>query len=532
MRKKLLSILLVLVLILSAALPSSVVYADQERVLQMDYSPNMGFPSMYTSKSNGPGFVSVTFAFDTLVWKDKDGEFNLLCEEYEVSEDGKIYTFLLREDVTFHDGTPFTAEDVKFTFDYQVEHPYQWTSTTMVKETRVVDDRTVEVELHDVYVPFITDVAGNLHILPKHIFEQVEDPTTYNEPDAAIGTGPFLLENYDPVAGSFVFVKNPDWYYGEVQIDKLILAPTDDSRNAIMAGEIDASGGLRYKAAQAIKDEPNIGYLEGQSIQINRFSVNFDIPALAVKEVRQAMSYAIDRTSIVEKAAEGAGIVATAGFVHPESEWYNPEVTTYEYDIEKAKTLLADAGAIDSDGDGILEYEGEKMSYEFLFSEDDLRQGEMLVGFMKDIGIELVPQTMDDGSVKARFSEGDFEVVVNRHGTFGGDPKYMAALATDTAGAIRVSIQGGTRWQNAAYDELFYQSLRETDIEKRRAIVHELQAIVAEELPTLATFFPVNAAVYNSAIFDGFYFTPDGIGAGCPFTYNKMVFVTGTWNAD
>lgn len=530
--KKRLSVVLVIFMLVGMLLPTTGVWAESERVLQMDYSSNMGFPSMYTSKSNGPGFVSVTFAFDTLVWKDKDGEFNLLCEDYELSEDGKTYTFHLRDGVTFHDGTPFTAEDVKFTFDYQVEHPYQWTSTTMVKETRVVDELTVEIELNDVYVPFITDVAGNLHMLPKHIFEHVDDPTTFNAPEAAIGTGPFLLENYDPVAGSFIFVKNPDWYYGDVQIDKLVLAPTDDSRNAIMAGEIDASGGLRYKAAQAIKDEPHIGYLEGQSIQINRLSVNFDIPALAVKEVRQAISYALDREAIVEKAAEGAGIVATAGFMHPDSEWYNPEVKVYDYDLEKAKALLSEAGCIDSDNDGILEYDGEKMSYQFLFSEDDLRQGEMIVGFLKDVGIELIPQTMDDGSVKARFAEGDFEVVVNRHGTFGGDPKYMAALATDTAGAIRVSIQGGTKWQNEDYDELFYASLREVDRTKRLEMVHELQAIVAEELPTLATFFPINAAVYDQTVFDGFYFTPDGIGAGCPFTYNKMVFVSGTWNAD
>lgn len=527
--KTFLTLLLLLSLFWSYSL---VARAEEERVLRMDYSGNMSFPSMYTSKSNGPGFVSVTFCFDTLVWKDDKGEVNLLCEDYELSDDGLVYTIHLRDGVKFHDGEPFTAEDVKFTFDYSKEHPYQWISTDMVKEVRVVDDLTVEIELKDVYVPFMDAVGGNLHMLPKHIFEKVEDPYTFDDPEAAIGTGPFILEDFDPVAGSFVFVKNPDYYLGEVQIDKLILAPVDDARSALLAGEIDATSKMKYKAAQAIKDEENISYLEGQSIQIRRMGFNFDLEALAQKDIRQAISYALDREAIVEKAAQGAGIVGTAGFVHPNSPWYNPDVAVYDYNPEKAKELLAEAGCVDSDADGILEFDGEKMSFEFTFSEDDAMMAEMISGYLKDIGIELVPKALDDGSVKGAFSEGNFELILLGHGTFGGDPKYMACLATDTAGAIKVSIQGGTKWQNDRFDELFAESLKEIDKDKRLEQIYQCQEIVAEELPTLAVFFPLAAAAYNNSVFTGFYFTVDGIGAGCPFICNKLAFISGEWVKD
>ena len=149
-----------------------------ERVLRMDAMANAGYPAPYLASSKGSGYAVVQYIFDTLVWKDDTGFINYLTESYSVSDDNKTYTFKLRPDVTFNDGEPFTAEDVKFTFDYMTEHPYSWVSTASIKETRVVDDLTVEVELNDVYVAFIADVASNLPILPKHVYENIDDPTT------------------------------------------------------------------------------------------------------------------------------------------------------------------------------------------------------------------------------------------------------------------------------------------------------------------------------------------------------------------
>lgn len=500
----------------------------EERVLKMDFSGNMGFPAMYTTASNGPGYVVMHYMFDTLVWKDDQGEVNLLAESYSLSDDSLVYTFKLRDGVKFHDGTPFTAEDVKFTFDYTKEHPYQWTSTSMVKEVRVVDDLTVEIELENPYVPFITDVAGNLPILPKHIFENVEDPTTYTEEDALIGTGPFKLESYDPDAAVYVFVKNPDYYYGEVQVDKLILASYSNPKEALLAGEIHAAS-LSYPEAVSLKDHEKMTFIEGQSIQIGRLFFNFADPALAVKEIRQAISYAIDREAIVERALDGSAIPGTAGFVHPDSPWYNPDIRVYNYDVDKAKELMASVGAVDTDGDGIAEYQGQKLSYELLVGDKHTKVSEMIVSYLQDIGIECVVKVAEDSTVKSNISEGKFEIAFNRHGTFGGDPKYMACLATNTAGAIKVSIPGGKRWQNIEFDELFYASLQEPNKEARQALLDRCQEIVAEELPTLAIYFPVNAAVYNHTVFDGFYFTPDGIGSGIPFIYNKLCLISGRW---
>ena len=503
-----------------------------ERVLRMDAMANAGYPAPYLASSKGSGYAVVQYIFDTLVWKDDTGFINYLTESYSVSDDNKTYTFKLRPDVTFNDGEPFTAEDVKFTFDYMTEHPYSWVSTASIKETRVVDDLTVEVELNDVYVAFIADVASNLPILPKHVYENIDDPTTYTEPDAFVGTGPLMLESYDADTGVYVFVKNPDYFYGDVQIDRLILSPYDDPKTALLNGEIDAAATTSFKQALSMEGMENITVLQGQSLWVSRLYFNFDNAALATEEVRQAISYAIDRQEIVDKAYEGAGMAGTAGFVHPESPWYNSDVPVYDKDVEKARSLLAEAGAVDSDGDGVLEFGGEPMSYELLISDADGAMAELLKAYLQEVGIELIIKTSDDSTVKSLIQEGNFTLAANGHGTFGGDPKYMGALATDTSSAAKVTTQGGTRWQSSEFDEIFAQSLQELDQTKREELVDQLQVIVADELPTLSIYFKSNAAAYNNAVFDGFYYTPDGISSGIPYIYNKLILVTGTWNAD
>ena len=156
--------------------------APKERVLRMDAMMNSGFPAPHTTSAKGAGYVPLQFIFDTLMWKDETGIIPYLAKSYDVSDDSLVYTFHLNEGVKFNDGEAFTAEDVKFTFDYLAKFPYSWVSTEKVKEVRVIDDLTVEIELNEVYVPFITDIAATVPMMAKHVFENVEDPTTFTEP--------------------------------------------------------------------------------------------------------------------------------------------------------------------------------------------------------------------------------------------------------------------------------------------------------------------------------------------------------------
>ena len=506
----------------------------KERILTVSGNGDFGFPSVYTISPKGQGYMTLSYIFDTLMWKDESGLIPYLAEDYSVSEDGLTYTFQLRKGVSFTDGTPFTAEDVKFTFDYMKEHPYKWVSVSMVEEASVVDEHTVEIKLNKTYNPFLSDVAGSLPILPKHIWENVTEPETFTEPEAAISTGPFILENYDAAAGTYTFKANEDYFYGDVQIDKLVIANVSggDSKEALLSGEIAAAPNISYKAAMSLKDSPEYTVLEGPSLSVTRLYFNFDEEAMAVKEIRQAMYHAVNLDEIVEKAYGGAGYPGSAGHVQPGTPWYNPDVRQYAYDVETAKKMLSEAGAADSNGDGILEYNGEEMSYTLTFTENDEKLAELLVSYMKAVGIELVPQSADDATVKAAISEGNFELAFNTNGSFGGDPVFLSRFATVGAdGAPSVTGQGGTTWENEEYNRIYNESAVEQDDVKRHQQVNELQEIIAEELPCLTLYYKKAVAAYNNTIFDGFYYTPDGISIAVPFIMNKLVFVSGQWKA-
>ena len=506
----------------------------KERILTVSGNGDFGFPSVYTISPKGQGYMTLSYIFDTLMWKDESGLIPYLAEDYSVSEDGLTYTFQLRKGVSFTDGTPFTAEDVKFTFDYMKEHPYKWVSVSMVEEASVVDEHTVEIKLNKTYNPFLSDVAGSLPILPKHIWENVTEPETFTEPEAAISTGPFILENYDAAAGTYTFKANEDYFYGDVQIDKLVIANVSggDSKEALLSGEIAAAPNISYKAAMSLKDSPEYTVLEGPGLSVTRLYFTFDEEAMAVKEIRQAMYHAVNLDEIVEKAYGGAGYPGSAGHVQPGTPWYNPDVRQYAYDVETAKKMLSEAGAADSNGDGILEYNGEEMSYTLTFTENDEKLAELLVSYMKAVGIELVPQSADDATVKAAISEGNFELAFNTNGSFGGDPVFLSRFATVGAdGAPSVTGQGGTTWESEEYNRIYNESAVEQDDVKRHQQVNELQEIIAEELPCLTLYYKKAVAAYNNTIFDGFYYTPDGISIAVPFIMNKLVFVSGQWKA-
>ena len=507
---------------------------SKERILTVSGNGDFGFPSVYTISPKGQGYMTLSYIFDTLMWKDESGLVPYLAEDYSVSEDGMTYTFQLRKGVSFTDGTPFTAEDVKFTFDYMKEHPYKWVSVSMVEEASVVDEHTVEIRLNKTYNPFLSDVAGSLPILPKHIWENVTEPETFTEPEAAISTGPFILENYDSAAGTYTFKANEDYFYGDVQIDKLVIANVSggDSKEALLSGEIAAAPNISYKAAMSLKDSPEYTVLEGPGLSVTRLYFNFDEEAMAVKEIRQAMYHAVNLDEVVEKAYGGAGYAGSAGHVQPGTPWYNPDVRQYAYDVETAKKMLSEAGAADSNGNGILEYNGEEMSYTLTFTENDEKLAELLVSYMKAVGIELVPQSADDATVKAAISEGNFELAFNTNGSFGGDPVFLSRFATVGAdGAPSVTGQGGKTWESEEYNKIYNESAVEQDDAKRHEQVNELQEIIAEELPCLTLYYKKAVAAYNNTIFDGFYYTPDGISIAVPFIMNKLVFVSGQWKA-
>ena len=506
--------------------------AGEERILRMD-GDNLGYPSVFTSSPKGRGYLLVSFTFDTLVWKDETGVIPLVAKDWTISDDNKTYTFNINSDIKFTDGTPLTADDIKFSFDYLKEHPYQWVSVAPVKNITVINDNTVEIVLNDVYVPFITDIAGNVPIMPKHIWENVTEPEKFNTEEAVIGSGPLVLESYDKDSGVYIYNANNDYFMGEVQIDKLIMSSIENTKEALVADKIDMASNIKYGEAMKLKDEnPKYKVIEGPGLWVGRLYFNFGIEELNIKEVRQAMYYAINRDELVQKSLKGAAEVGNPGHIHPTSEWYSSDVKEYDYNSQTAVELLASVGITDTNGNGVVEYNGKDLSYEFIVPEEQISLAELITKYFGDIGIKLEVKSMDQNTVASLIKEGKFTLAFNGHGSFGGDPVLLKGFVSEETAAStpQVTTQGGQNWYNEEFNTLFNQQIVELDKEKRFELVGKLQNIISEELPTLTLFYKKSVSAYNPEVFDGWFYTKDGVSLAVPTIHNKLVFVRGQWN--
>lgn len=503
---------------------------SKEKVLRIN-EDNLGYPSVYTVSTRGRGYLLTSFMFDTLTWKDEKGVVPLLAEKWSVSSDKKVWTFNLVKNAKFTDGKPLTAEDVKFSFDYIKSHPYHWVSLSMVNEVKALDQYTVEVSLKEVYAPFITDIAGNVPIMPKHLWEKISEPQKFNNAEAVIGSGPFKLSKYDKDAGTYTFEANKDYFLGKPVVDKLILSPCSNPKQSLEKGEIDGAQALKYGEAMQIKKDGKFKVIEGPGFWVGRLYFNFDVPEFNNKEFRQALYYSINRNELVEKALKNGAVPGNPGHIHPDSEWYFKDVKQYDFNVEKAKELLDKAGMKDNNNDKIREFNGKPLQYEVITTEDMLNQAEMLKKYFETIGVKLDVKSMEQKSVDDLIKDGKFKLALNGHGSFGGDPVLLARFSSSTGNGSTpgITTQGGKNWTNAQFDKIFAEQLKETDKEKRYAEVSELQKIISDELPTLTLYYKKIAYAYNENKFDGWFFTKDGVSIAVPTIQNKLVYVKGNW---
>jgi ABC-type dipeptide transport system, periplasmic component len=208
-----------------------------------DTTGDWGYPSPYLHYSRGPGYVRMSFIFDTLVWKDQNGFVPALAESWEYLEGENAYLFNLNPNVKWHDGEPFTANDVVFTINYIKDHPYQWVDSSIVDRAEKIDDHTVKIYLAKPYAPFLDQVAGTLPILPEHIYSDVTNPEDFQDPKALTGTGPFKLVDYDKAQGTYLYEANEDYYQGAPKVKQLkfVKLSSEMSGPALKRGEVDAT---------------------------------------------------------------------------------------------------------------------------------------------------------------------------------------------------------------------------------------------------------------------------------------------------
>ncbi len=337
--------------------------------------------------------------FGQLLTLDKDQ--NLipeLAERWEVSPDQKSITFHLKKDVKWHDGTPWTAHDVKYQFDMMV-HPdlpsgYK-EDFLQAEKAEVIDDHTFRVTFKEPYAPALARMAG-LGGLPRHLLKDVKPADIVKSPLARkpVGNGAWKFVEWKGQT-SITLASNPDHFDGKPMIAKAMTRIIPDPATQFLelkSGGVDMMGlqPLQYlKQTDSAFFKENYQKYKYLANAYTYLGYNLTRPMFKDKRVRQAICYAIDKNELIDGVLMGLGLEATGPY-KPGTWAYNPNVRRYAYDPARARALLAEAGWKDTDGDGIVDRNGKPFTFEILTNQgNDERKkvAEIIQASLREQGI-------------------------------------------------------------------------------------------------------------------------------------------------
>lgn len=477
--------------------------ADVIRLSGGDY----GYPQPFTCYPRGPGTYKVGMIFDSLIEKDEKGLIPWLAENWTVSPDGKEYTFYLRKNVTWQDGEPFTAGDVRFTYDYEVDHvPVSGgLENGTVDNVQVIDNSTVRFVLKEPISTFLYKLSS-FNIIPEHIYQNVSDPTTFLAPEAVIGTGPYKLAQYSKEQGTYQFVANPAFWGPAPAIKTVEFVPVSDELIAFEQGDTDFTS-ITPDTLYRFTNNTDIRIEQQPALWGYEFYFNIKkCPELGDRRIRQAFAYAINRSELVEKIQRGAGEPGNMGILPNDHIWYNPGQTNYTLDVAKARSLLDEAGWKDTDGDGIRDKDGKKLSYALSVGSDEVRIGELIKARLTDIGVDVQVKALESKSRDANLKKGDFELLVSGFGGWGFDADYLRTRYCDTATstssgvAPMASVIG---YHNETLNALGAREITGTNETARKEIVYQMQDLLSQDVPTIPLFYTTSYDVWHISKYDG-----------------------------
>ncbi|MBW2058083.1 MAG: ABC transporter substrate-binding protein [Deltaproteobacteria bacterium] len=480
-----------------------------------DTTGDWGYPSPYRRYPRGPGYVRMSFIFDTLTWKNRAGKvIPALAKHWEYLDHENAYVFDLDRGAKWHDGLPFTAEDVVFTFQYAKKHPMPWIDPKLLQGAIAIDPHRVKVILGRRYAPFLINVAGTMPILPRHIWQEVSTPRRFGAKKALVGTGPFKLLDYNRAQGSYLYEANPLYYGGKPSVSRIKF--TKIAREmigpALRQGLVDA-GSIPPDLA---KDMRRLGYhvIRAPYGWHLKLVMNHREPPLDQKEFRQALAYAIDRKALVEITQRGHAMVGHPGFVPPDSPWCNPHVKRYPFDPARARALLQNLGYKLTGGRIIRD--GVPLRLEILSQPRFKEVGLFLKEELESLGFEVDIRTLESKTVDSRILHWQFRLALSGHGGL-YDPSFLKrAILDEGFNSVRYH-------RNEELKRLVMAQLEEMDPEQRRRIVFRIQELYAEDLPNLPLYYPNWYWAHNGRL--SLFYTRNGIAIGIPLPLNKLAFI-------
>lgn len=449
-------------------------------------TPDTMDPQMSGLASAGRILANV---FDPLVWRfpGDDTLYPGLAESWVISEDGLQYTFHLRQGVSFHNGEPFNANSVQFTFE-RLNDPANGTLESVPRgynRVDIADDYTATVVFDTPYAPFLTLLAaGNWRSLPPEFTASNPDQMGLTPP----GTGPFIISEYVP--NSHVILDRyedykwaPEDYFGRQgpalleRIDWRIIAEASTRGSTLQSGEVNLIEEVTPQLYEELEANPAITvYSQGTLGCPRSVQLNCTKPPTDDKLVRQAMNYAVDRNIVTEIIFRGTVPVAY-GPLEPLTPGYNPEVEEYyPYDPDRANELLDEAGWM-RNGE-YREKDGQRLTALFIVQANNNfdEPAQVIQSQLREVGIELELTTESPPTIFNTYNRG--EQNLGDIFWWGADPESLYSLYHSS------QIEAGFNWShysNPELDALLEQGYTETDDEARMELYREAQILIMED---------------------------------------------------
>jgi len=419
-----------------------------------------------------------------------------LAESWEVSPDARVYTFHLRQGVTWHDGTAFTADDVIFTWSALSDPDFKgepslgqfWQQVKCAKK----DDFTVVCELPQPFAPFLAYTT--IGILPRHSLEGLSAEGLFIAPfnEQPIGTGPFILRALDSQRA--LLESNPSYHWGEPAIAEIELRFFSDYASAAAALQDGQAQGL-FLSPEAgpdilaqLEQDKKLQHLASRRNSYTLLYLNTRMPPLDDRSVRQALLYALDREAIIADKLDGRAQLADDPIV-PGTWAYSDDAMSYRHDPQRARSLLEEDGWQISSR-GVLEKEGEELRLTILTDDDPERVaiGQEIAQQLRAIGVDASLQSPAGSELVRDFLlPRHFQAVIYGWDQ-GYDPDPYPAWHSSQAQERGFNLAG---YSDENMDRVLSQARQTSDLEQRKALYREFQQIFAEEVPSILLFYPV-----------------------------------------
>lgn len=431
--------------------------------------------------------------YDPLMYMNPDGTHDpepRIAESYEISEDGLDYTFYLRDDVTFHDGTPLTSADVKFSLEMYMDSEYQGSQVTGLASVDTPDDYTVVCHLESAYSPFMLGVC-QVNIASKSYFESSEDDFV-NSP---VGSGPYTYVGRNN--GSNVTLEAyEDYYRGAASIKNVTFEVIPDQSTtaiALQTGEVNFATIESASIAQ-LQANDAITIAEVATSGFTYVSMNTEKAPFDNVLVRQAINYAINRDNIVAVCYDGEAEV-NSNICSKDRFGYSEDQLQYTYDPDKAVELLAEAGVETPYDLG-----------ELLVAEKYSNIATVLQSDLAAVGLNVTISVKEFNSYIGELTSGNYDITALEMTLDGDSQNLEMAFTTDYIGTAN-----NARYSDTDMDDLFSQTRTETDTDARAELFNQILTKAQDEAIYAVICNPLTLYAYNSDLqcpefpFEGIY---------------------------